>query len=123
MRWTILFLVVFSGCNVSLLVPKTKVINQASGYLVYRGEECLFFKDDEPSDFFKKTNRDNGYRIYQGCGMDAMKYLADSYPVETIYDNKGAETAMADTIKIVPVQIRYLSIKFTIAEKVQVTLR
>lgn len=123
MKWVVLFSVVFSSCNISLLVPKTKVINEASGYLLYRGRECLFFRDDEPFDFFKKVNRNDGYRIYQGCGIEAMEYLAHSYSVETIYGNKGAETIIADTIRIVAVQIRYLPIKFRIAEKVPVVLK
>jgi len=77
-RWILLTSIVFSSCNVVLFAPKTKVVKQVSGYLVYRGEECLFFEDDFPPNFFSKQYRGNGYRIYQGCGLDAMTYVADS---------------------------------------------
>lgn len=123
MKWILLLLIVFSSCNVVLLAPRTMVVKQVSGYLVYRGEECLFFVDDAPRDFFSKTYRGNGYRIYQGCGLDAMTYIADSYPVEKIYVNGVTETLIADTIKIVPVQLRYLPAKFKTALQIPVALK
>lgn len=111
------------SCNVLFFVRKEKVIHEATGYLLYRRSECLFFKDEDLSDFFKKSKRDNGYAIYQGCGLESMKLLASVYGVKTQYQDQGRDVELTDTIRIVPVRIRYLPIKFKVSEKVSVVLR
>lgn len=118
--YLVFIVVILMSCNRSFFVRNDKVVREATGYLLYRGNECLFFKDDNLEGFFKKIKRDNGYRIYQGCGLESMKLIATKYVVENKYVDQGKEISSVDTIRVVPAYIRYISLNLKISEEVKI---
>lgn len=120
MKYLVFIVIVLLSCNRSFFVQNDKVVREATGYLLYRGSECLFFKDDNLEGFFKKIKRDNGYRIYQGCGLESMKLIATKYIVENKYIDQGKEISSVDTIRVVPANIRYTSLNLKISEEVEI---
>jgi len=120
MKYLVIIVIGLISCNRSFFVQNDKVVREATGYLLYRRSECIFFKDNNQEDFFKKIKRDNGYRIYQGCGLESMKLIATKYVVETKYLDQGKEVSLVDTIRVVPTRIRYISLDLKISQEVEI---
>jgi hypothetical protein len=74
---------------------------------------CLFIPDENyDKGFFSEVGGKMAYRIYGGCGIEALRAVADKYYVSMPDWDGKKMIQFDDSIYVVAANIRYLPIKF-----------
>jgi hypothetical protein len=104
---------VLCSCDIQMFVAKSRVIHDQNGFLYYNRNMCLFIPDENyDKDFFSEVNGKMAYRIYSGCGIEALRAVANKYYVSMPdWDGKNM-IQFDDSIYVVAANIRYLPLKF-----------
>lgn len=115
MKYLVIALVcLLLSCNRAVLVDKSRIVHDTSGYLFYyHTDKCIFLptekKEPEVDNFLNDTAIKKGYLLPSVCGIDGFKNTAKKVHINMAYqDENSRRFVLADSIYINATNLKYL---------------